>query len=34
VLERGRVALTGPVAEVRAQVTDIEAAYLSATTKP
>ena len=34
VLERGRVALTGPVAEVRAQVTDIEAAYLSAAANP
>jgi branched-chain amino acid transport system ATP-binding protein len=34
VLERGRVALTGPVAEVRDQVAAIEASYLSASTSP
>jgi branched-chain amino acid transport system ATP-binding protein len=30
VMERGRISLTGPVALVRAQIEDVEAAYLSA----
>ena len=34
VMERGRLALTGTAAEVRSQVSDIEAAYLSATPTP
>ncbi len=34
VMERGRVSLAGPVAEVRAQVEQIEAAYLSAAAGP
>jgi branched-chain amino acid transport system ATP-binding protein len=34
VMERGRVTLSGPVAEVKAQIEDIEAAYLSAGAPP
>jgi hypothetical protein len=29
-MERGRVSLSGPVAEVQAQIEEVEAAYLSA----